>query len=57
MEGDGMEELFTRDEVEEIRDRAFALAGEYESDASLRAALQLLGEAADNLVPKVAPRE
>ena len=52
-----MEVLFTREEVEEIRDRAFALAAEYESDASLRAALQLFGEAADNLVPKVSSQE
>jgi hypothetical protein len=47
-----MAEAFTVQELEELRDRAFAL-GSDESDASLRTALQLLGEAVDNLVPKV----
>ncbi|MDQ3993980.1 MAG: hypothetical protein M3265_04215 [Actinomycetota bacterium] len=47
-----MAEDFSVEELEELRDRAHALANA-EQDASLRAALQLLGEAADNLVPKV----
>ena len=50
--GGAMAEPFTVEELEELRDRALEL-GSDEADASLRAALQLLGEAADNLVPKV----
>jgi hypothetical protein len=45
-------ELFTEEELGEIRDRAHELARE-EEDPGLRAALQLLGEAAENLIPKV----
>ena len=48
-----MAELFTREELEELQQRAQELATEHESDASLRAALQLLGEAAGNLLPRV----
>ena len=48
-----MAEGFTVQELEELRDRAHAL-GTAEEDASLRAALQLLGEAAA-LLPAVAP--
>ena len=51
-----MAENFSVDELEELRDRAHALATD-EQDASLRAALQLLAEAADNLVPKVQAAE
>ncbi len=47
-----MAELFTEEELGEIRDRAHELARD-EQDPGLRAALQLLEEAADNLVPKV----
>jgi hypothetical protein len=47
---------FSVQELEELRDRAHAL-GTAEEDASLRAALQLLGEAADNLIPKVQAAE
>ena len=46
-------ELFTAEELEELQQRAQDLAFEHESDASLRAALQLLGEAAGNLIPRV----
>jgi hypothetical protein len=45
-------EAFTEQELEGLRDRAHALARD-EEDPGLRAALQLLGEAADNLIPKV----
>ena len=48
-----MAELFTQEELQEIQDRAMELAHEQEQDASLRAALQLLAEAAGNLVPKI----
>ena len=43
-------------ELEQLRDRAHEL-GREEDDAGLRAALQLLGEAADNLIPKVQAAE
>jgi hypothetical protein len=46
-------EMFTQAELQELQQRAQDLAQEYESDASLRAALQLLGEAAGNLIPRV----
>ncbi|MDP8910460.1 MAG: hypothetical protein M3M94_00145 [Actinomycetota bacterium] len=48
-----MAELFSPQELEEIERRAHELASEHESDAGLRAALQLLAEAAGNLLPKV----
>jgi hypothetical protein len=47
-----MAEMFTVEELQDLKDRALSL-GSNEDDASLRAALQLLGEAADNLIPKV----
>ena len=46
-------EMFTQAELEELQQRAQDLSQEHESDASLRAALQLLGEAAGNLIPRV----
>ena len=49
-----MAELFTQEELQQLQDRAMELAHEQEQDASLRSALQLLAEAAGNLVPKVA---
>lgn len=49
-----MAELFTQEELEAIQKRASELATEREDDASLRTALQLLGEAAANLIPKIA---
>jgi hypothetical protein len=49
----GVAELFTQQELQELQQRAQELAQEHESDASLRAALQLLGEAAGNLIPRV----
>jgi hypothetical protein len=48
-----MAEHFTQEELQEIQDRANELAREQESDPGLRAALQLLAEAAGNLIPKV----
>ena len=48
-----MADLFTRQELEQLQARASQLASEYEDDASLRAALQLLAKAAGNLIPKV----
>jgi hypothetical protein len=45
-------EAFTEQELADLRDRAHDLARE-EDDPGLRSALQLLGEAADNLIPKV----
>ncbi len=45
--------MFTQAELEELQERATELAHEYESDAGLRAALQLLAEAAGNVVPRV----
>jgi hypothetical protein len=47
-------EPFTEDELQGIADRANELAHDQEADASLRTGLQLLAEAAANLVPKVA---
>ncbi len=47
-----MAEAFTEQELEGLRDRAHELARD-EEDPGVRAALQLLGEAADNLIPKV----
>ena len=52
-----MAEPFTVTELEEIQQRAMELAHENEDNASLRTALQLLGEAAGNLIPKVAAEE
>ena len=49
-----MAELFTHQELEEIEQRSHALATE-QDDASLRTALQVLGEAAANLRAKVPP--
>ena len=48
-----MAEHFTQEELQQLADRANELATEQESDAGLRAALQLLAEAAANLIPKV----
>ena len=48
-----MAEPFSPDELQELHDRAMELAQEQESDASLRTALQLLAEAAVNLMPKI----
>jgi hypothetical protein len=45
-------EAFTEQELEALRDRAHELARD-QDDPGLRSALQLLGEAADNLIPKV----
>jgi hypothetical protein len=47
-----MAEAFTEQELEELRDRAHELARD-EDDPGLRSALQLLGETANNLIPKV----
>ena len=52
-----MAELFSTDELEGIQQRALELASEYEDNASLRTALQLLGEAAGNLIPKITYEE
>ncbi len=49
-----MAELFTQQELEEIERRSQTLATE-QDDASLRTALQVLGEAAANLRAKVPP--
>ena len=49
-----MAEPFSQEELQQLQERAMELAHEQEQDASLRAALQLLGEAAGNLTPKVA---
>jgi hypothetical protein len=46
-------DLFTPQELEQLQERALRLASENEDDASLRTALQLLAEAAGNLIPKV----
>ena len=43
---------FTREELEDIRDRANQRATD-EDDASMRTALQVLGEAAANLLVKI----
>ena len=48
-----MPELFSQEELEELQQRASELASEHEDDASLRTALQLLAEAAGNLIPKL----
>ena len=48
-----MADLFTEQELQQVHDRALELASQYEDDASLRAALQLLAESAANLIPKV----
>ena len=41
------------EELQSLQDRAMELAAEQEMDASLRTALQLLAEAAGNVVPKL----
>jgi hypothetical protein len=46
-------EPFTPEELRALQERADELALEQETDASLRTALQLLAEAAGNLIPKV----
>ena len=48
-----MAERFTTEELQALHDRAMELAAEQEMDASLRTALQLLAEAAGNVVPKL----
>ena len=48
-----MAEMFTVDELRSLQERAESLAKEHESDAGLRAALQVLGEAAANLNQKL----
>ena len=48
-----MAERFTSEELEQLQQRATELAHEQESDAGLRAALQLLAEAAGNLSAKI----
>ena len=48
-----MTERFTAEELQALHERAMALAQEQEMDASLRTALQLLAEAAANVVPKL----
>ncbi len=48
-----MAERFSQQELQELHDRAMELAQEQEADASLRTGLQLLAEAAANLVPKI----
>jgi hypothetical protein len=47
-----MAELFTEEELKQIEDRAYELSQE-EDDPGLRDALQLLAEAARNVVPKL----
>ncbi len=47
--------MFTQEELQEIQERANELAQGDETDASTRTALQLLAEAAGNLVPRVEP--
>jgi hypothetical protein len=51
-----MAEAFTEQELDELRERAHELARD-EDDPGLRTALQLLEEAADNLIPKVRAAE
>lgn len=48
-----MAERFTQEELKALQDRAMELAQEQEADASLRTGLQLLGEAAGNLIAKI----
>ena len=48
-----MAEMFSVKELRELQERAEELAHEHESDAGLRAALQVLGEAAANLNTKL----
>jgi hypothetical protein len=52
-----MAEPFTAEELKALQDRANELALEQESDASQRTALQLLAEAAGNLIPKLGERQ
>ncbi len=52
-----MADLFSQQELDEIQRRAEELASENESDAGLRAALQLFAEAARNLNAKVGAAE
>jgi hypothetical protein len=53
--GPQVADLFTQEELEAIKERASELASEYEDDASLRNALQLLGESANNVIPFLTP--
>lgn len=48
-----MAEPFSPEELQQLHDRAMELAQDQESDASLRTGLQLLAEAAANLMPKI----
>ena len=48
-----MAEPFSPEELQQLHDRAMELAQDQESDASLRTSLQLLAEAAANLMPKI----
>jgi hypothetical protein len=52
-----MAELWTQQELKQIEERALELAHEHESDAGLRTALQVFGEAAGNLALKLPPRD
>ena len=52
-----MADLFSQQELEAIQQRASELATQHEADAGLRAALQLLAEAAGNLIPKIPAAE
>jgi hypothetical protein len=51
-----MAEAFTAEELERLRQRADELATDHETDAGLRAALQLFAEAAGNLAIKLPSR-
>ena len=48
-----MAEMFTQEELQELQDRSNELASANDADASLRTGLQLLAEAAANLIPKI----
>ena len=50
-----MPDSFTREELDDIERRARELSTEPETDAGLRAALQLLAEAAANVGSRIAP--
>lgn len=50
-----MADLFTREELKQIEERAYELSQEHGDDPSLREALQLLAEAARNVQPKLPP--
>ncbi len=52
-----MADQFTAEELQEVERRAHALSTAQETEAGMRAALQLLAEAAGNVASKLPPAD